>query len=529
VSTYVEINGTSRPLQSASVELSLKQRGFANVVLVDVGNAYTVSEGQQIEIGDGVGAIFGGTIDEATAQWIHPSTTRFWSLRCVSYEQITSRRFVGQRVYARQAAGDIIRDLVTECLTSEGINVDDVLDGPDVGPLQFDYETVEEAFDIIAGAAGMYWDIIFNRHLRFFTRTTYAAPWAITATSPKVRRMDGVISLVTDRQRVANRVYVRLGQYLGATETETYPGDGSSTLFQLLKPIGAEPTIRVNGTDKTVGIQGVDTGKDWYWQVGSQTVEQDASGTVLTSGDDLEVVYVPLESKVLLGAQDSTAISARATLEGLSGVYDYMIDLGTPTTQQQAEDIAAAHLAQHKNPTRSLTFTTAERDLAVGMAINVTLPAVGLASATAFLIESVRFTDGIGQTPLTQCTCSTGALLPTWQQVLAGGGGSGATQIATSSTGTAAAASVFIRRPAQLTTNTTITESEPATDEKLLIVFIKQGAASAYTITFDSAKFAATPTNISPELGTISAYMFAGNTATGKWELSTNPFTEVTL
>ena len=424
MSTYVEVNGTSRPVQMASAELSLKQRGIANAVLIDTASAFTVAEGQRVEIGDGVGVIFGGTIDEVTCRWMHPTTLRYWSLRCVSYEQITSRRFVGQRVYARQAAGDIIKDLVTNCLTSEGIDVTEVLDGPDVGPFQFDYETVEQAFDIIAGAAAMYWDIQYNLHLRFFERDTYAAPWSITATSSQVRRMDGAIELITDRQKLANRIYVRLGQYLGATETESYPGDGSSTLFQLLKPIGAEPTIRVNGTDKTVGIQGVDTGKDWYWQIGSQTVEQDASGTVLTSGDALEVVYVPLESKVLLGAQDAAAISARATLEGLSGIYDTMLDgTATPTTQQQAEDQADAYLQQHKEPTRTLSFTTAERDLNVGMAITVNLPTVGLATDTDFLIETLRYSHEFGRAPLTTCTCSTGALLPTWQQVFAGGGG----------------------------------------------------------------------------------------------------------
>ena len=110
-----------------------------------------------------------------------------------------------------------------------------------------------------------------------------------------------------------------------------------------------------------------------------------------------------------------------------------------------------------------------------------------------------------------------GGVRETVREVVTGGGGG------------SVAASVFVRRPAQLTANLNVTESEPATDSKLLVVFIKQGAATAYTVTFDAGDFAATPVNISPELGTMSAYMFVGNTATGKWELSTNPFTEVTL
>lgn len=425
--TYVEVDGTSRPVQSVSVEWSIKQRGTAMVVLVDSQSTFTVSEGQRVEIGDASKVFFGGTIDERTTVW-HPNTAcRFYRLRCISYEQIASRRRTGERSYERQLAGDIIRDLVTNCLDGEGIDVTDVQDGPEVGPIKFDFATVEEAFDQVAALAGYYWDIIYNQHLRFFDRTIYSAPWSITATSAEVRNL-GMLSSVQDRQKVANRVYVRLGQYLAPTETESYPGDGTSTQFNVLNPIGATPVVRVNGADQIVGIQGVDTGHDWYWNVGSQTLYQDELGVVLTAADTIEITYTPMLSKTILGAADLTAISDRATLEGLSGIYDAVIEASTATTQADAESMAEAYLAANKDATSALTFDTLENDLEVGQVISVNLPALGLNDD--FLIETLTYTDSVGKLPNFQATCSSGAILPTWQQVF-GGGTSSSVSVAT--------------------------------------------------------------------------------------------------
>ena len=63
--------------------------------------------------------------------------------------------------------------------------------------------------------------------------------------------------------------------------------------------------ITVNGSAKTFGVYGVDTGRDFYYKPGGIWVEQDASGTPLVSTDTIAVTYSygPLKSNWCHGRQ----------------------------------------------------------------------------------------------------------------------------------------------------------------------------------------------------------------------------------
>lgn len=63
--------------------------------------------------------------------------------------------------------------------------------------------------------------------------------------------------------------------------------------------------ITVNGSAKTFGVYGVDTGRDFYYKPGGIWVEQDAAGTPLISTDTISVTYSygPLKSNWCHGRQ----------------------------------------------------------------------------------------------------------------------------------------------------------------------------------------------------------------------------------
>lgn len=69
--------------------------------------------------------------------------------------------------------------------------------------------------------------------------------------------------------------------------------DGSRKEFQLSQipePIDVNG-LRVNNVRQTLGIMGVDTGKQWYWDRGTRTLVQDPSGTPLAPKDQMIIQY----------------------------------------------------------------------------------------------------------------------------------------------------------------------------------------------------------------------------------------------
>lgn len=61
--------------------------------------------------------------------------------------------------------------------------------------------------------------------------------------------------------------------------------------FPVCNPIVAVTSVTVNGVSKTVGVLGVDTGRDWYYTPGHQSLIQADGATALSSGDTLVIAY----------------------------------------------------------------------------------------------------------------------------------------------------------------------------------------------------------------------------------------------
>lgn len=56
-------------------------------------------------------------------------------------------------------------------------------------------------------------------------------------------------------------------------------------------PFLSAPSVTVSGAGKTVGIRGVDSGKDWYYTPGGVCIWQDGSGTPPSSTDTVTIAY----------------------------------------------------------------------------------------------------------------------------------------------------------------------------------------------------------------------------------------------
>jgi hypothetical protein len=94
--------------------------------------------------------------------------------------------------------------------------------------------------------------------------------------------------------------------------------DGSTTSWSLGYPVYGTPIILVNGQAATVGLQGVDSGKQFYWQPGSASISYDSNLPKLPSGTIINVTYVG-QSVVNTVVNNSAAIAAQAAIELNSG------------------------------------------------------------------------------------------------------------------------------------------------------------------------------------------------------------------
>ncbi len=386
------IGGTDRTglLQrgTLSVDDSIGERSTCSFRLVDPAGALHFSPGQAVEVNHGGMKAFAGTIDKVTEVRPLGTSALGHDVQCVDWHGIPDRRIVAE-TYQNVLAGNVVRDLITKYLGVEGIaegTPATIQDGPNVVEAVFNYVPATQCLDGLAERAGFAWWIDADRKLHFVARETYAAPWQVTDTSP-IRGAQ----LSTDRERYRNRQFIRAGKDLTDPQVESFKGDGSTRTFTVGFPIGKVPTVKVNSITKTVGIKGIDTGKDWYWNKGDAVITQDDAAAPLGATDVLEVTYQGFFDIVVL-ADDYAAVVERQNVEGGTGYYEAAEDEAELSSLDATIQSANAKLRRHAKLKETLTFETDQGGLQPGQILTVTLAAHGLAGVE-FLIEQVGVED----------------------------------------------------------------------------------------------------------------------------------------
>ena len=264
--------------------------------------------------------------------------------------------------------------------------------GPTIVSLISDYAPCSDVFDAITQKAGggWYWTIDNNKVLWFQQQTSApVAPYTIDDTLTE----RGTDVATHGNTQYRNTQYMLGGVQPTAQQTETRQGDGKTTAFLMGYPLNSVPTITLNGAAQTVGITGVESGKQWYWQSGSNVITQDSSGTKLVSTDTLQVVYVGQYPAVAISS-DNGAITTRAAREGSggSGIVEAVAYDTTLTSTTQAQQGAAGYLSKYAHDLDTLVCLTKTYGFAEGQACVVNVPAHNFINES-MLIESVTITD----------------------------------------------------------------------------------------------------------------------------------------
>lgn len=382
------INGATRGFAPGSLQIAetLNQRATCDFSIRDLaGNAPSV--GQSISLAAGGTTIFAGTIDEVRIEKQHDtSALRVLPIRCVDPNQITDRRVAIGYEWVNTRAADIVRAIITNSCGGEGLSLASVAagTGPLIDRFAITYPTCTEALNALASLAGYRWWIDYAKVVHFENSYSNSPRWTVN-NSNKVA-LAGTVKVRTTREKYANRVVVLLGSYLQTGLTKTFTGDGTTQPFQVDYPIAAVPTVTVAGAAVTVGIADVDTGKVCYWSNGSQFI---TFTTAPTAGQAIVVTYTG-RTIAQKAVQNDTEITARAAVEGGTGVYTALYSIDSDMSDADASSYAASLLDQYDSLSTILEFSTDTIAPATGDLITVSLPAIATGT---FLVRSVRTTD----------------------------------------------------------------------------------------------------------------------------------------
>jgi hypothetical protein len=382
------------------IEDTINERSMARLQLVDTSMTLELQDGQQIQIYDDFATlIFAGFLLFPKKHVPVTKNAWYYDLEATDNHQIADRWLVA-KTYINTAVNDIVSDLYTSYLQQDGITIGNIattavtLDKASFARVG----TVSDALNELCDITGFNWYIDYDKKFYFIPRSFFLAPFNITTTSSINN-----VQVRQDRSQYRNRQYIRGGQIQTdeiALEKPTPNPDGVSRVFITRFPISDKPRIFINSVEITstdIGINGVDKNKKYYYDVGKNTLVQDATQTVLSSSDVIQVTYKGLISLAVV-SEDPVAIANRASLEGNTGVYE-RIDVDTSIVSRgEAISIANGKLTKYTKVARQITYDTYTAGLAAGQLQTITLPEYNISSSD-FLIDKVQISelDGAGR------------------------------------------------------------------------------------------------------------------------------------
>ena len=290
-------------------------------------------------------------------------------------------------------------------------------DGPELEEAVFNYIPVSQALDALAERSDMWWRIDEHRRLHFVERAKYEAPFPAV----KDNMEKGSVSVENSSAKYRNQQIIKGPVDLTSPQPEIIHGDGEQTTFTVGYPIAKVPTVEVDTGSgfvaQTVGIKGVETGKDWYWNGGDPTITQDSGGTPLRDIDRIRITYQG-EFPILIVSRNNTAILDRQAIETVgTGIVEDVRNEPQQSTREAAFQLAAQLLEKYSvEDSRVLKYRTWKPGLQPGQIQTVDLPDYGMTD-TEVLITQVTQRDEAGRYFWYDITAVEGPEMGSWTKV----------------------------------------------------------------------------------------------------------------
>lgn len=355
---------------------------------------------------------YAGFIEKPTEKKEPGTGVIFHSITCKDMHYLADKRIIA-KAYENVSAGFIVSDLISDKLSSEGVTVGIIQDGPNVIEAIFNYTTVTTALESLAEKAGYIWYIDYDKKLYFMARETLVAPWTATAADMKADS----VQVEHGNSSYRNTQYVKGGRDITDHLTENKLGDGATRSWTVGFKIAKEPVIKLNGIafqPSEIGIRGLEENKKYYWSKGDNTINQDESQSVLSASDTLSITYQG-EFDIIVKTMNPEEIDDRQDIEGGSGIVEDVADEMTSTTREAAFEVANAKLKKYGVIGRRLSFRTRRKGLFAGQILTVNLPEHGINAE--MLIESVDVSTEQNTVVWYDVTCAEGPEQQSWTKM----------------------------------------------------------------------------------------------------------------
>lgn len=354
-------------------------------------------------------------------------TSRYYQLRLLQVGDYVSGTPIGDTVTAQYvytqvtlsttdpAGNPQIQDLTTSA------NSPDIASGA-VIPQLHDPTKPFSAFynaemDSITQSSGDYYWAVNGNALTFAGRHAVPAPWILHSSdllfTPSVKPTFSA-DLYRNRQSITNC----LGTVTVTGEQKI--ADGIATSWQMAYPLYSAPTITVQGVSKLIGVQGVDTGKDLYWQAGSPSISQDSKATTIPSGSILSVNYVG-QFFTTVTRNNLPEQAARKAVEGGTGIVEATED-GKQMLVSAATTYADGLLARFSNnATVEIQITTRRSGLQKGQEIATFIPEHNIFDAQLLITKVVTIGEQLADGTIIYeygITATNGQNLNKWSSAL---------------------------------------------------------------------------------------------------------------
>ncbi len=395
----ITIGGSDVPVAAGSlrIEDNIDERCIATFQVIDIVGTAEYNKGQPVEIYDSrYTKIWSGFIDIPKRRSLEGDNPFqfIWQIIAVDNWYLADKRLLAKS-YAATLAGTIVKDIVDTLLTAEGITYtgSSIDDGPTVAEAVFNWVPSSRALQILGDRANFWVFIDKDRVMNFRARDGVAAPSTLSRSD--IRR--GTMQIMESATKYRNTQYVRGARTVTENAlTEISHGDGESNAFPMGYRVHTLTSVEKDTgggfASQTIGVKGIDTGKDWYWSFHSENIVQDDGGTILTASNRIRVIYKGVIDIIVKTTKDDE-IDARKTVEGVgSGIVDWVNDEPDLRDKDAAFEWGISRLDKFGQISAILTFQTRTTGFAPGQLLTVNLPDDGL-DGVSMLIESIRTTD----------------------------------------------------------------------------------------------------------------------------------------
>lgn len=352
------------------------------------GGSLELSGGGTLELSQET-VYWGGTVESIseTDITVGETTTIRFTYRCIDFSEIAGRQIIADSTSNQTAGNWIASAVAAPGLSAYGVTAGDIDDGAYIEYMPWNYVSYELIFDELAEISGFFWNIDKDKKLNFRSVEAVPAPFAITASNRPYKS----IEFSTVRGSFRNVVFLRAGTTTNeVNDVAIERGDGDKRTFVVGSEIGATPTIEVNRgsgySTETVGVNGIGTVSDWYYNTGSRVITQNPAGTVLSSTDKIKITY-KARFPILVNAISEESIAERSAAESGPGQYVSVVDATDIDNAEAAELKAQSILAQYSQPRITCRYTTDQVNLEAGQTQYINLPEHGIDAN--FLIERI--------------------------------------------------------------------------------------------------------------------------------------------